>query len=200
MGFITDFLARRQANKLMRAMSNYAADAEREARIFSQAFKDSAWNKRFGKYPVSLLWADFAEQPVKPAQAHFPTVLDALLWCNRLGERFGLDRVKELNDDHLTNDEKIQIIWFSVTTGKALGMVSFLPNVVAEGKSQEWADEQAREAEALLYLREDADEEYFRELYLEMRGVLSGELVEITPEEREAALANPKIAHLVPKA
>lgn len=200
MGFITDFLVRRQANKLMRAMSNFAAEADHETRTFAQAFKDSAWNKRFGKYPISLLWADFSEQPVKPVQANFPTVLDALLWCNRFGEQFGLDRVRELNDDHLTNDEKVQIFWYSATSSKALGMVSFLPDMVAECKAQDREDEQARETEALRYLREDADENYFRELYLEMRGVLSGELMEITAEERAAALANPKIAHLVPKA
>ena len=199
MGIIGDWLMRRRVKKIMSGFKSIAELAEHEMVIFSNAVKASAWFRRFGEYPVSLYWLDFAEQSKKPVLDSFPNMMQALLFLNKLESSRFPSSYRTLNEDASTNTEKLQVIWISGSTNQAIGVVSFLPNIIAEGEAKDREQESARTAEELRYLREDADEDYFREAYIEIHEMMSSEPLELTEDERAAVLANPRIAHLAPK-
>ncbi len=199
MGVVSDWLMRRKVKKLMSGFTDFAEQAEQEAVKFSNAVKASAWFRRFGDYPVSVQWLEFAELPHSIALESFPSTLEALLFMNELERSRFPNSYRTLNEDALTDSEKLMITWSSACTGNVLGVFTFLSNFVAEGEAKDRAESSARDAEELRYLREDADEVYFREAYIEIHEMFTGEPLELSEDELAAVLANPRIAHLAPK-
>lgn len=194
MKFIKDFLAYRCASKPERL-------CHKSRRRLAVRVQASAWFKRYGKYPVLGMWMDGAGQgegrDKTPCRMEFPNIEEALSFINalRLSRWECVDF--DLSHDALTNEDALAIGFYNETSAQAQGVFSFYCNAVAGNAAKEKSAEITLRAEELRYLREDADTEYFKEFFLDYRGILGGGEYVMDAEERAAALANPRIAHLV---
>ncbi|HED5644879.1 hypothetical protein KWH86_16625 [Enterobacter cloacae] len=199
MGIIENWLTKRRANKFKKVLESVVQQTTNEAVAFTSAVKSSAWFHRFGEYQVSITWKSFSETQPESYYESFPNILEALLFLNRLEESRFQDGYRALKEDEMTDSEKLDVLWFSRSTNEALGVAIFMPNLQAEWKKQDSDEESAKLAEELRYLREEADEEYFRSVYIDLHKMMTDEPFELNDAQRAAVLSNPRIAHLAPK-
>lgn len=166
MGIINYWLAKFRANKFKKALKASVEQTTNEAVAFANTVKSSAWYKRFGEYQVSISWRSFSEEQFKTSIESFPNMIQAFLFLNRLEESQFENGYRALKGNELNDSEKLDVLWISRSTNELLGVAVFMPNLHAEWRKQDQELESAKSEDELRFLREEADEDYFRSVYI----------------------------------
>ncbi|EMD0638892.1 hypothetical protein VPZ60_004308 [Salmonella enterica] len=189
--FVKNYLERRQTRKLMGMVESAVASGEAQGRDFALRVKATDFYRDWGDYIDAVLYLDKTRGETKTAMTKVDTLTEALLLVNQLRRNMMFDGKQALHIEQ-RNTESLDIIVSDEKTGAPLLICAVLGSYIKKGEAA-MAEEKAEILrEELRFLREEADEDHFRELYVEQPYTL-------TADERSAALQNPRIAHLVPK-
>ena len=201
MNFIKAFFIRRKQAKFRDTLQK-AMDEQVTA--FNRELFGSELAKDFRDLPVEVRFCDMPDtggmfKNIK----RFDTFAEAVPFISALRfehwKAVSWQRIE--SKEPMTFDDpgkRLCFSFFQLPAGAPVGALMIAGDVMAALERQQAQEEKAQRQDQLKYLREECDPDYFNEMYLNATGIMTGLPFELTEDERAAALANPRIRHLVP--